>query len=33
LRNDGTIDDGLLRQLERELDLTEERLTIGARMA
>jgi len=33
LRNDGAIDDALLRRLERELDLTEERLTIGARTA
>jgi CPA1 family monovalent cation:H+ antiporter len=29
LRNDGAIDDDLLRQFERELDLTEERLTIA----
>src|SRR5256885_10418914 len=29
LRNEGAIDDDLLRQLERELDLTEERLTIA----
>lgn len=29
LRNEGEIDDQLLRQLERELDLTEERLTIA----
>jgi CPA1 family monovalent cation:H+ antiporter len=31
LRNEGEIDDELLRQLERELDLTEERLTIAHR--
>jgi len=31
LRNAGEIDDELLRQLERELDLTEERLTIAHR--
>ena len=31
LRNEGEIDDQLLRQLERELDLTEERLTIAHR--
>ena len=33
LRNEGEIDDELLRQLERELDLTEERLTIAHRDA
>jgi CPA1 family monovalent cation:H+ antiporter len=33
LRNEGAIDDELLRQLERELDLTEERLTIARRDA
>jgi len=31
MRNEGAIDDELLRQLERELDLTEERLTIAHR--
>ena len=31
LRNEGAIDDDLLRQLEREMDLTEERLTISHR--
>src|SRR5579871_5916392 len=31
LRNNGEINDELLRQLERELDLTEERLSLGAR--
>jgi CPA1 family monovalent cation:H+ antiporter len=31
LRNEGAIDDDLLRQLEREMDLTEERLTIAHR--
>jgi monovalent cation/hydrogen antiporter len=31
LRNEGEINDELLRQLERELDLTEERLTIAHR--
>jgi len=31
LRNEGEINDELLRQLERELDLTEERLMIAHR--
>lgn len=31
MRNEGAIDDDLLRQLERELDLSEERLTIAHR--
>ena len=31
LRNEGEINDELLRQLERELDLTEERLTVAHR--
>ena len=31
MRNEGAIDDELLRQLERELDLTEERLAIAHR--
>ena len=31
LRNEGEINDELLRQLERELDLTQERLTIAHR--
>ena len=33
LRNEGEINDDLLRQLEREMDLTEERLTIAHRDA
>ncbi len=33
LRNEGAIDDDLLRQLERELDLTEERLSVVTRTA